>query len=667
MSFRSQWLVVVIVLGAEVAALAQAPTTFRKRHPSDLIRLASYEPRARREPVPSQAALYRWRQAIQSLRPIAALVGDERFAEAEQELAKVLPQLSAPYNRELDTVINQLKYFHEATVNNPHVLHAHTKFDQPEWLHLQCKVLAEICLKLGGREQAFAYVKRAVEAKGPGQEDSKWIWEVLNQYNLTTEQVQELKRIVTNPDSRTECDRELSFRKPDDVQYRFEYHQPKSLAVNLAELDDLHRRLETILSADEKRDIYLTTVFVLHCGKCTAEREAWQSKVLLDLHYDQEACGSVLLDRGREAYIFGQLEAAFAHFDKIRRKYPQSSSYAWAMSKLGAIEQHRRNYPAAIANYRALFARVEEDRAREVFDRDSLPYDLLHDSAVGLSHCYEATGDFVSALEWAELSERGYHGWPRSTCLFGSEEEGQKFALWKARLLSRNGQPEEALELLEPLLWCSGYSGAIPIEAAQLYVAIHLDQQQFDLLPARLEAVRAKLADDHPVRRHAERWMRLAQAVAKRDAQTLWRLMQRQDGKGAFDTLFCPDYGLDERKVLLRHKAMKALVSIPEAAGPILFGTLVAELILSVCVRGDNEGKQSMAGNAGAMQVPQRLAERSSERLVSAGRDASEQFTRRVFSASRDEPAVRLHQPGRRSSSRSFHTFATSACGRSSG
>lgn len=621
MALRSQWLIVAVVLVNQAVALAQAPTTFRRRHPSDVIRLASFEPRERREPAPTQEQLYRWRKAIQSLRAIAVLVGNERFAEAEQELAKVLPQLSPPYNRDLDTVLNQLKYFREATAPDPHVLHAHTKWDQPDWLHLQCQVLAEICLKLGGRDEAFAYVKRAVEAKGPSHESSQWIWQVLQQYNLTFERVQELKGIVANPESRADCDRVLSFREPNDPEYRFNYHEPKSLAVNLAVLDDLHRHLENLLSADEKRDIYLTTIFVLHCAKCTAERDAWQSKVLIDLPHDQEACGSVLLDRGREAYNTGELEVAFVQFDKIRRKYPESSSYPWALGKLGAIEQVRRNYPAAIANYRAMFAKVAKDTEREPYDRGSLPHDLLHFSAVGLSHCYEATGDFSAALEWAEASRDHYHGWPRATCGMGMEEEEHKFEIWKARLLSRGGKPAEAIKLLEQMLQYGSFFGSwYPIEAAPLYVQIHRDHQQLDLLPARLKAMREESAAWHKKLKiesdgnngylqAVERHWQIAQAAENRDLATLWDQFPTSDSNGVFHTLF--------RQGASRHvrQAIEALVAMPETSGPFLLQKL----------RGTRQDQAWAIVVLAKMQHADapRLLERAAARVFSAGYEES--------------------------------------------
>jgi tetratricopeptide (TPR) repeat protein len=136
-------------------------------------------------------------------------------------------------------------------------------------------------------------------------------------------------------------------------------------------------------------------------------RTAWEDKVLEDFKTNGEACASVYLGRGMRAFKNQDFATATSLFRRICSDYSDSQAYGDAQYTLALILQQQQSYDEAIVQYARLFRSKIDDYAKPVDNNED--YKCYHfRAALGISGCYEEKGDYLHALEYAELARDHY-------------------------------------------------------------------------------------------------------------------------------------------------------------------------------------------------------------------------------------------------------------------
>jgi len=136
-------------------------------------------------------------------------------------------------------------------------------------------------------------------------------------------------------------------------------------------------------------------------------RTAWENKVLDDFKTNDEACAGVYLGRGMRAFNNQDLATATSLFRRICSDYPDTPSYGDAQYTLALILQQQQSYDGAIMQYARLFQSKVDDYAKPVDNNEDYKCYRFR-AALGISGCYEEKGDYLHALEYAELARDHY-------------------------------------------------------------------------------------------------------------------------------------------------------------------------------------------------------------------------------------------------------------------
>jgi tetratricopeptide (TPR) repeat protein len=129
----------------------------------------------------------------------------------------------------------------------------------------------------------------------------------------------------------------------------------------------------------------------------------------------KEAAADSLLAVGNVLHGSGDPTGAQTNWSKVMLRYVGSPAWPEAVFNLGILCKEKKQYIEAIA----LFNTLLESRSK-----DSAAYrDYLHSSALELSQCYEALGNYTNALKWAREAQTRYPS--QSMCGTGAQEEKQ--------------------------------------------------------------------------------------------------------------------------------------------------------------------------------------------------------------------------------------------------
>lgn len=206
---------------------------------------------------------------------------------------------------------------------------------------------------------------------------------------------------------------ELSRTNRDQVPYTIErvrQHYLKGLEIPpdyFSSLEELTLAMPAARNEAEKVALHRLIIKTLDLMGDEAGRTAWENKLLDDFKTNDEARAGVYLDRGMRAYNRGDFTNAMSLLRRVCSEYPESQAYGDAQYTVGLILEEQQNYDEAIMEYAKLFHSKVEDYARPVdHDEDYKCYRFR--AALGISGCYEEKGDFLHALEYAELARDHY-------------------------------------------------------------------------------------------------------------------------------------------------------------------------------------------------------------------------------------------------------------------
>lgn len=116
---------------------------------------------------------------------------------------------------------------------------------------------------------------------------------------------------------------------------------------------------------------------------------------------------SQLLDSGNAAFEAGDTTKAKASWLKIRECGATTSDYPKALSNLGLLEFKQREFQEAIRYFEEVLRSHPNDKEPGgSLMQTNRNYSFR--SALGISECYEAMGQFGPALNWAWLAKTKY-------------------------------------------------------------------------------------------------------------------------------------------------------------------------------------------------------------------------------------------------------------------
>jgi tetratricopeptide (TPR) repeat protein len=157
----------------------------------------------------------------------------------------------------------------------------------------------------------------------------------------------------------------------------------------------------------EKVALDLLMIKTLDSAHDEPGRTSWEDKVLNDFKTNSEACAGVYLGRGMRAFNHQDLATATPLFRRICSDYSDSQAYGDAQYTLALILQQQQSYDEAIVQYARLFQSKVDDYAKPVDDKEDYKCYRFR-AALGISGCYEEKGDYLHALEYADLAHDHY-------------------------------------------------------------------------------------------------------------------------------------------------------------------------------------------------------------------------------------------------------------------
>jgi len=171
------------------------------------------------------------------------------------------------------------------------------------------------------------------------------------------------------------------------------------------------------------RSILLSfAVFVLLALPCTATENR------VTCHEQKPTPKALLkqLEEGNASFETGDTTRAEAAWTEIRRCAPGSSEWPKAVFNLGILEYSRKNFPQAISYFEAVLQSHPNDKepAGSLMETNR---NYSNRSAMAISHCYEAIGQFTPALRYAWLAKTKY----RYCSWCGTDYSSANFAMNK--------------------------------------------------------------------------------------------------------------------------------------------------------------------------------------------------------------------------------------------
>jgi tetratricopeptide (TPR) repeat protein len=129
----------------------------------------------------------------------------------------------------------------------------------------------------------------------------------------------------------------------------------------------------------------------------------------------KEAAADALLAVGNVLHGSGDLTGAQTNWSKVMLRYVGSPAWPEAVFNLGILCKEKKQYMEATALFNTLLESKSKDMAAY--------REYSHSSALELSQCYEALGDYTNALKWAREAQTRYPS--QSMCGTGAQEEKQ--------------------------------------------------------------------------------------------------------------------------------------------------------------------------------------------------------------------------------------------------
>jgi tetratricopeptide (TPR) repeat protein len=116
---------------------------------------------------------------------------------------------------------------------------------------------------------------------------------------------------------------------------------------------------------------------------------------------------SKLLDEGNAAFEAGDVTTAEARWTEIRKCAPDSSEWPKAVFNLGLLEYRRSHFPQSISYFDAVLQSHPNDKepGGSLMETNR---NYSNRSAMAISQCYEAMGQFGPALRYAWLAKTKY-------------------------------------------------------------------------------------------------------------------------------------------------------------------------------------------------------------------------------------------------------------------
>jgi hypothetical protein len=127
----------------------------------------------------------------------------------------------------------------------------------------------------------------------------------------------------------------------------------------------------------------------------------------------KEAAADALLAAGNVLHESGDFSGAQTNWSKVMVRYVGSPAWPEAVFNLGILCKEKKRYMEAIAFFNTLLESKSKhtERYRE----------YSHSSALELSQCYEALGNYTNALKWAREAQTRYPS--QSECGTCAQEE----------------------------------------------------------------------------------------------------------------------------------------------------------------------------------------------------------------------------------------------------
>jgi hypothetical protein len=114
----------------------------------------------------------------------------------------------------------------------------------------------------------------------------------------------------------------------------------------------------------------------------------------------KEAAAGALLAAGNVLHKSGDFSGSQTNWSKVMMRYVGSSAWPEAVFNLGILCKEKKRYMEAIDFFHTLLESKSENTERY--------REYLHSSALELSRCYEALGDYTNARKWARDAQTRY-------------------------------------------------------------------------------------------------------------------------------------------------------------------------------------------------------------------------------------------------------------------
>lgn len=388
---------------------------------------------------PEQSALDYWQTPMKSFRNVGELIGRGDFERARAELNADATKFTAPYGTMAADYAGKL----DSAL-------AISDAKDPKRL----AQLIELCTELRACDAALRLQpeeKKKSESDSSDPESAWRLWETgdtkaaLADYHhkLEAEPIETWQNYWSEQIHLVE----LSRTNRNKVEFTIELarqHYLKGYEIApdyFSALEHLTSAMPYARSDGTKVALDLFIIKSLDLAGDESGRTAWENKVLDDFKSNGEACAGIYLGRGMRAFKDQDFTTATALFRKICSDYSDSSAYGDAQYNLALILQQQQSYDEAIGQYARLFRSKVDDYAKPVDDKDDYKCYRFR-AAFGISDCYEEKGDYLHALEYAELARDHYKF--MSTCESCVTEMNQTL---KARI----NQLENKIKIRSPM------------------------------------------------------------------------------------------------------------------------------------------------------------------------------------------------------------------------
>jgi tetratricopeptide (TPR) repeat protein len=354
---------------------------------------------------PSDGALNAWRAPMKSFQYVGELIGREDFKRARAELNADATNFSAPYGAMAAEYAGKLDS-------------ALTNFDSKDSKHLG--ELAELCTGLRACDAALRLQPEGGKKDKPNNDNIESAWRLWETGDTKAALVAYHRKLEAEPIEAwqnywSEQIRliEISRTNRNKVEFALELVRQRYLKGFEVEpdyfgaLEHLTSTMPYARTEDEKVALDLLVIKTLDSAHDETGRTAWEDKVLEDFKTNKEACAGIYLGRGIRTFKKQDLTEATPLFRKICSDYSDTQAYGDAQYALAVILQQQQSYDESITQYARLFQSRVDDYAKPADDKEDYKCYRFR-AALGISDCYEAKGDYLHALEYAELARDHY-------------------------------------------------------------------------------------------------------------------------------------------------------------------------------------------------------------------------------------------------------------------